>query len=278
MFAAIVIPARYASERLPGKPLIPVAGVALVERVWRIALAAAAGRPGTRALVATDHGWIMDFARDRGIDAVLTDPACPSGADRVLAGLEAREWEPDIVVNLQGDNPFCPPHVVASLLDECVRRPDVGVTTPAVRLSWEELDALRARKLETPFSGTLAVFAPEEPEAPLAAGRALFFSKREIPALRREKEERERSPLASPLYSHIGLYAYRLDALRWFAQTPPGRLEQLESLEQLRFLEHGVPVRVRQVDLRGRPWMSGIDSPKDLALAESYFAQHGELR
>ena len=278
MNVCIVIPARHASTRFPGKPLVPVAGVPMLLRVHNLARLAARPRANVDILVATDHDDILRFAEANDIKAVMTPPECPSGSDRVLAAVDKAGLSPDVVVNLQGDNPACPPWFLSALVDAFVARPDAAVFTPCERLSWTALDRLREAKKTTPFSGTFSEFVADgRTENGLEIGFALTFSKREIPLLRDENALRAAEPELSPLYRHVGLYAYRLAALLAFASWPAGRLERLEGLEQLRFLENSVPVRVVAVDSRGRPPMTGVDAPEDVARAETYFQEYGEF-
>ena len=261
----IVIPARFASQRLPGKPLIPIAGRTLLERVVTVAREAARQVGNADIVVATDDARIVDHARDLGCEAIATDSAISSGSGRAWAAARARKIAPPIVVNLQGDAPFVQPAMIATLI-EALRIATCGVATPVVRLSWEALDALRRHKQISPFSGTTCTRR--------ADGRALWFSKAVIPAIRGEAALRQAGPL-SPAFRHIGLYAYRFETLQRFEATAPTPYELLEGLEQLRFLESGDDVLT--VEVADIPhMMSGIDTPADVAMAESLIADHGE--
>jgi len=260
-----VIPARFGSRRLPGKPLIEIAGRSLLSRVVAIARHAAALVPGTAVVVATDDGRISAHARDLGCEAVLTGPEISSGSGRACAVALERRPRPDIVINLQGDAPFIPPMSVARLI-ESARTSDAAVATPVVRMSWEELDALRAHKQHAPFSGTTCVRGED--------GKALWFSKTILPSIRDEAGLRERQPM-SPVWRHLGLYAYRLAALERFERTSPSHYERLEGLEQLRFLEMGLDILTVEVEIEGRS-MSGIDTKEDILLAEALIAEQGD--
>lgn len=259
----IVIPARYGSTRLPGKPLIAIAGRTLLSRVVAVAREGARRAGNADVVVATDDARILDHARALGCDAVLTDSAITSGSGRAWAA--SRDRAPAIVVNLQGDAPFVDPAMIAALI-AALRGSTSAVATPVVQLDWDALDAMRAHKQGSPFSGTTC--------ARDGAGRALWFSKAVLPAMRDEARLRKTSPL-SPVFRHIGLYAYRFDALRSFEATPPTPYEQHEGLEQLRFLESGVEIRTVEV-AAPRHAMSGIDTPADVAMAERLIAQFGE--
>jgi 3-deoxy-manno-octulosonate cytidylyltransferase (CMP-KDO synthetase) len=215
--------------------------------------------------VATDDARILEHARHLGCEAIVTDAAISSGSGRAWAVARDRTIAPSLVVNLQGDAPFVQPATIAALI-EALRASPLGVATPVVRLSWAALDTLRQHKQSSPFSGTTC--------ARRADGCALWFSKAVIPAIRGEAQLRERGPL-SPVFRHIGVYAYRFDALERFEATPPTPYELLEGLEQLRFLESGEDVLT--VDVAGLPHvMSGIDTAADVAMAERLIADHGE--
>lgn len=264
MKTLIIVPARYGSTRLPGKPLIEIAGRSMVSRVADIAAEAAGRIAGGAHVVATDDDRIKAHCEALGIPVVMTDPACPSGSDRALAAVEAMGVSPEIVVNLQGDAPFTPAAHVVAVAEACAA-PGVDIATPVVALSWEALDRLRAHKQTAPHSGTCCIR--------LENGRAVWFSKTIIPTIRKEAEWREKRPV-SPVLRHIGLYAYRLDALKRFASLPPTEYEALEGLEQLRALEAGMhmqAVRVAAPEIS----MAGIDEPADVALAEQLIRERG---
>lgn len=261
----IVVPARYGSTRLPGKPLIPIAGHTLLERVTDIARRAATLAGNCAVTVATDDARIVAHAEASGCAATMTSPAITSGSGRAYAAAVASDPHPGVVVNLQGDAPFVPVETVAALL-AAARAGDAACVTPVVRLDWAALDAMRAHKTASPFSGTTCVRGED--------GRALWFSKAILPAIRDETALRAAGPL-SPVYRHLGLYAYRLDALEQFEATPPSPYERLEGLEQLRFLELGL--RVQAVEVAPPAYaMSGIDTAGDAALAEDLIRRFGD--
>ena len=260
MKTAIVIPARYASTRLPGKPLVKIAGRTMLEHVVTIAKVTATRQTGVSVIVATDDDRIADHCHDIGVDVVMTDPACPSGTDRCAAAVAGMKDKPDFVLNMQGDAPLTP----ADFLDEMIKSfaaSPCDVVTPVTQLTWGQLDQLRKDKKTTPFSGTTAAFDN-------TTGRALWFSKNIIPAIRKEEDLREKSAL-SPVYRHIGLYGYAKKMLDAYATLPEGKFEKLEGLEQLRLIENGYDLRCVPVDYRGRPAMSGVDSPEDVERAEA---------
>lgn len=261
----IVIPARYGSTRLPGKPLAPIAGRMLVERVAAVAMAAARELGNAEVVVATDDDRISAAVTGLGLEAVLTSPDITSGSGRALAAMQATGRTPGLVINLQGDAPFTAPGHIVEIV-RSARASGADVTTPVVQLDWPRLDAMRTHKLTTPASGTTCIRDP--------AGRALWFSKTVLPFMRKEAELRATEPL-SPVLQHIGLYCYRPQALAAFEAAPQSRYEQLEGLEQLRLLELGLDVRAVIVT-PARITMSGIDSPADAERAERLIAEYGD--
>lgn len=263
--ALIVIPARFGSTRLPGKPLLPIAGRTLLERVLANAKAAAAMAGDCDVVVATDDRRIADHANRLGASVAMTSSDCDSGSARAFAAAKQQAAAPDHVINLQGDAPFVAPATIAVLID-ALRSGPADVATPVYRLDWGRLDRLRTHKQTAPFSGTTCVRDP--------AGRALWFSKTIIPAIRDESRLRRENDL-SPVWQHLGLYAYRMAALEWFAPAPQGCYEALEGLEQLRFIENGWTVATVPVDPPEHA-LSGIDTPEDLALAEDAIARLGD--
>lgn len=265
MQTLIVIPARYGSTRFLGKPLQPIAGHTLLARVTHVARQAAAKRDDVSFVIATDHDAIADHARDIGAPFVMTDPDLPSGTDRALAAAKLQDEQPDFVLNLQGDAPFTPPAYLDALI-EAAMTCDLDVVTPVVQLDWAALDTVRDQKTREPFSGTSCVRRPD--------GEAIWFSKQVLPSIRKEEKLRAAGPM-SPVWRHIGLYGYRMPALERFAQLPVGYYEELEGLEQLRFLENGM--RIMSVAIKAEAnAMWGIDTPEDARFAEKLIAEHGD--
>lgn len=261
----IVIPARYGSTRLPGKPLLPIAGRLLIERVAGIAIEAAARLGNVEVLVATDDDRIAAAAEGLGLAVAMTDSAISTGSGRALAAMRTTGRQPELVINLQGDAPFtAAAHIVAIV--EAARSGEADATTPVVQLDWDRLDAMRAHKLKAPASGTTCIRA--------ASGRAIWFSKAILPFIRGEEQLRGTSPF-SPVFQHIGLYCYRRAALERFEAAPPSPYERLEGLEQLRLLEMGMSMDTVAVQ-PARITMSGIDSPADAERAERLITEHGD--
>ena len=265
MSTLIVIPARQGSTRLPGKPLIALAGHTLLARAIGIGRQAASQLNGARLVVATDDETIAAAARGQGIESVLTSASLDSGSARAHAAYMVLGGNEDIIVNLQGDAVFTPPGHVEAIVRGC-EFSGADVTTPAVRLTWEQLDALRVAKANSPSSGTTCIGDDD--------GRAIWFSKAVIPFIRNESTHRDLS-LLSPVRQHVGLYCYRPHILAQMLSTPPSPYEQIEGLEQLRLLAMGVDLRLVDVPA-GRVMMSGIDTPADLRRAEDLIARYGD--
>ena len=270
MKTLIVIPARYGSTRFPGKPLHPIRGRTLIQRVAQIAQQAAREAMQTDAdtidyVVATDHDAIASYCLSIGVKSVMTTGDIRNGSERALAAARLYPQMPDFIINLQGDVPFAEPAHVRTLIEAAAQHSG-DVFTPVVRLTWAALDDLRERKKTTPFSGTTC--------ARSADGLAFWFSKQIIPAVRGEAALRKAGDL-SPVFRHIGLYGYRVKALERFCDLPMGRYEELEGLEQLRFLENGMTIRALEV-APARISMSGVDSLEDAQLAEQMIDRHGD--
>lgn len=261
MKTAIIIPARYGSTRFPGKPLVKLAGKSMLSRVVDIAREAARSIDNVTLAVATEDERIMDHAREIGVDAVMTSDDCATGSDRVLQASEKLGGDFDFILGLQGDAPFTPVEAPRRLIETFLENPQYEVVTPIVRLRWDELDALRESKKITPFSGTTCVTD--------ANGRALWFSKNILPAIRGEDKLRTQDGF-SPVYQHIGLYGFRADVLRRFVTLEQGRYEKLEGLEQLRLLENGIWIQTATIDVDLGRAQAGIDSPEDVTRAEKY--------
>jgi 3-deoxy-manno-octulosonate cytidylyltransferase (CMP-KDO synthetase) len=231
---AAVIPARLGSTRMPRKVLRPIAGRPMVEWVWRAA--SASGLMDT-VVVATDADEVAEACRARAIPVVMTSPSCPSGSDRVRE--VAGQIDADIYVNIQGDEPTLTPDFFPPLLD-LFTRPEVEVSTLAVRCAPEEFTNPNAVKVVTALDG-----------------RALYFSRATIPF--------DRDGIGFTGYrKHLGIYAYRKATLERFAALPPSPLENLERLEQLRLLENGIAIYVADAPRD----TIGVDTEEDLVRAE----------
>lgn len=262
MKAAIVVPARFASTRYPGKPLVPLKGASgaskpLLRRSWEAARAV----PGVdRVLIATDDPRIAQAANSFGAEVAMTSETCRNGTERcaeVLAKLEAF----DVVVNLQGDAPLTPPYFVTALV-EAMEDPKVAVATPVLRATGPVHRRLLEDQAAGRVGGTTAAIGVN--------GDALYFSKSVIPHV---ASDRIGDP-ALPLFLHVGVYAYRPDALARYVALPPSPLELLEGLEQLRFLEHGLAVRAVEVSAPPHDIWE-LNNPQDVGPIEAALAEAG---
>jgi 3-deoxy-manno-octulosonate cytidylyltransferase (CMP-KDO synthetase) len=230
-----VIPARLGSTRLPRKVLRELAGRPMVEWVWRAAAGSGLMDP---IVVATDSDEVAKACRERGVPVAMTSPSCASGSDRVRE--VARQIEAEIYVNIQGDEPTLTPAFFAPLI-ALFDRPEVQVATLAVRCPALDINNPNAVKVVTALDG-----------------RALYFSRATIP------HDRDQGGFAG-YRKHLGIYAYRKAALEQFAELPPGWLESVEKLEQLRLLEAGIDIYVA-----GAPADTiGVDTEEDLERAEA---------
>jgi 3-deoxy-manno-octulosonate cytidylyltransferase (CMP-KDO synthetase) len=242
----VAIPARHGSTRLPGKPLLPLAGEPMIVHVARRARAAGAAE----VVIATDDARIEDALAGSGVRVLRSRAEHASGSDRLAEAATLLGWPDDaIVVNLQGDEPLAP----AS-----------GIREVAQALAE---DGAPMATLATPLAGAHELFDPNCVKLVRdAAGRALYFSRAPLP-WPRDAFARDRSllPDGVPFLRHIGIYAYRAGFLRRFAALAPTPLERVESLEQLRALEHGHAIAVR---LAPEPFPAGVDTAEDLARAE----------
>lgn len=255
MRTVIVIPARYASARYPGKPLVvlngPDGAKTLIRRSWE---AARAVRGAARVVVATDDARIAAEVEGFGGEALLTPDTCRNGTERCAAAL-ADLGEVDLVVNLQGDAPLTPPSFVEALVAAMAGRDDMEMATPVLRCDETTWRHFREDRAAGRVGGTTAVFA--------ADGRALYFSKEVIPFV---GDGQVPDPI--PVFHHVGVYAYRPAALRAYAGWAEGALERHEGLEQLRFLENGARVLCVEVAARGRVFWE-LNNPVDVQRIES---------
>lgn len=249
------IPARYASTRLPGKPLRELAGKPLIAHVIERARESRA----ESVVVATDDERIAEAARSAGAEAHLTDPECVSGTDRLAQCAEALGWpEERIVVNLQGDEPLLPGRWIDRAAGALARHQEARVAT-----------------LAAPEHDAAAVFDPNVVKVAMDDdGLALYFSRAPIPWHReRFRDPQDNLPEAGTWFRHIGLYAYRAGYLKQFADMTPAVLEQVEQLEQLRVLAAGDRIHVSIVETPPPP---GVDTENDLRRLESLLSQSPE--
>ncbi|MBE0453081.1 MAG: 3-deoxy-manno-octulosonate cytidylyltransferase [Roseovarius sp.] len=264
MSVLIAIPARYASTRYPGKPLVPLTGASgqarsLVERSWRAAMAV---KGVDRVVVATDDARIRDAAEAFGAEVVMTSETCANGTERCAEAHAAFGAGHEIVVNLQGDAPLTPPWFIEDLIAGLRADPAAEVATPVLRCEGRALNGFLQDRTEGRVGGTTAVFDRR--------GHALYFSKEVIPYTGRRYDD----DAPTPVFHHVGVYAYRPDALAAYPTWTPGPLEGLEGLEQLRFLENGRSVLCVEVEARGRQFWE-LNNPEDVPRIESMMREMG---
>lgn len=258
----VVIPARYGSQRFPGKPLAPVAGRAMILRVVDQARLAGAAS----VVVATDDERIVNAVAAEGfadVQALMTRSNHPSGSDRVMEAADrARLPDHALVINVQGDEPLIPPAAITQLANLLAADPAIGAAT----LSEPIVDSAQLRN-----PNVVKVVATVE-------GRALYFSRAPIPFARGVFDDFETMPKhlpedtgsASRWQRHVGIYGYRLATLRQFVALPVAALEATESLEQLRLLANGIPLAVAP---SCAPMPAGIDTPADLERVERFLSE-----
>ncbi|MCL2658548.1 MAG: 3-deoxy-manno-octulosonate cytidylyltransferase [Betaproteobacteria bacterium] len=245
-----VIPARYASARLPGKPLADIAGRPMVLRVMDRAL-----ESGAQAVwVATEHPEVFAAVEAAGGKALMTRPDHPSGTDRLAEVVDTLGWaEQDIVVNVQGDEPLIDPGLIAAVATALEKDPQAAIATAAHAFG-------SAEEFFNPACVKVVCDAHDN---------ALYFSRAPMPWARDAfAVDHSRLPASLPALRHVGLYAYRVDFLRRYAALAPSPLENVEMLEQLRALWHGYRIKVIKLDMAPP---TGVDTPDDLARVRATF-------
>lgn len=251
----VVIPARFAASRLPGKPLADICGKPLIQHVYERAVESAAGR----VIIATDDVRIEAAARAFGAEACLTSAAHASGTDRIAEVVARYEIADDaVVVNLQGDEPLMPPALIAAVAKLLAARPDAAMATACHAITdiptWQNPNVTKV--------------------VCDARGDALYFSRAPIPWPRSLMSHADGaagySEALSHAFRHIGLYAYRAGFIKEYARWPASPLETLESLEQLRVLWHGHRIAVHVSNELPGP---GVDTPTDLAAVRAVFSR-----
>lgn len=263
MSVLIAIPARYASTRYPGKPLVALRGAtgetrSLVERSWRAAMAVSGV---DRVVVATDDERIREASEAFGAEVVMTSDRCRNGTERCAEVLDIL-GDHDLVVNLQGDAPLTPAWFIEDLVDAMRADPDADIATPVLRCDGAALNGFLADRRAGRVGGTTAVFDRRH--------RALYFSKEVIPYTSASYAD----DAETPVFHHVGVYAYRPGPLRAYPTWSTGPLEELEGLEQLRFLENGHSVLCVEVEARGRQFWE-LNNPADVPKLERMMAEMG---
>lgn len=248
MSFTVIIPARYVSSRLPGKPLMDIAGKPMIQRVYEQALKSSA----ERVLIATDDARIVEVAQGFGADVYLTSTEHESGTDRLQQVVAELNFADDhVVVNVQGDEPLIPPAVIDQVAADLGSEPQAGIATLLEPI--EDIDTL---------------FNPNVVKVVIdTQGRALYFSRAAIPWARDSfDDDSKKLPEGVNYYRHIGIYAYRVSLLKQFVRWPASVLETTEKLEQLRALENGVTILAAPAVAHIPP---GIDTQQDLDAVRS---------
>ncbi|MFT4014286.1 MAG: manno-octulosonate cytidylyltransferase [Paracoccus sp. (in: a-proteobacteria)] len=264
MSVIIVIPARHASTRYPGKPLVELRGatgqgLSLIRRSWE------AGRQVQgvdRVIVATDDSRIAEHAAGFGAEVAMTSTEARNGTERCAEAVAALGLSPEIVVNLQGDAPLTPAWFIEDLVSGLRGDPAADVATPVLRCSGAMRSDLIADRVAGRVGGTTAVFGHDR--------HALYFSKEVIPFAAADFAPGD----PTPVFHHVGVYAYRPEALAEYPAWEEGRLEALEGLEQLRFLERGRRILCVEVEARGREFWE-LNNPSDVPKLETMMSRMG---
>ncbi|MCT4555193.1 MAG: 3-deoxy-manno-octulosonate cytidylyltransferase [Pelagimonas sp.] len=260
MNTVIFIPARYASTRYPGKPLVELTGAtgerkSLIQRAWE---AAKACKGADAVYVLTDDDRIAEAARGFGAQVLMTSSEARNGTERCAEAVAQLDTQPKTVINLQGDAPLTPTWFVEALIEK-MADPQVQMATPILRCDTETLENFVTDRRNDRVGGTTAVTRTD--------GTALYFSKEVLPYV---------GDLNNPpeVWHHVGVYGYRPDALSAYMRFDEGALEKAEGLEQLRFLENGIPVTCVPVDGKGRVFWE-LNNPIDVERIEKVLKKEG---
>jgi 3-deoxy-manno-octulosonate cytidylyltransferase (CMP-KDO synthetase) len=264
MSVLIAIPARYASTRYPGKPLATLKGAtgetkSLIQRSWE---AACEVKGVDRVVVATDDDRIREAAEAFGAEVVMTSEDCANGTERCAEAYDNLGGGFDIVVNLQGDAPLTPAWFVEDLIEGLRNDPVAEVATPVLRCDGRALNGFLEDRKAGRVGGTTAVFTKDR--------HAMYFSKEVVPFT----SEIYADDAETPVFHHVGVYAYRPSALGAYPRWQAGPLETLEGLEQLRFMENGHKVLCVEVEARGRQFWE-LNNPEDVPRSEAMMAEMG---
>lgn len=238
----VIIPARFASSRLPGKPLLDIAGKPMIQHVFERAKESQA----SEVLIATDNEQIMHVAREFGADVCLTRADHPSGTDRLAEVVSKRGFsDNDIIINVQGDEPCLPASLINQVANDLLQHPDADIATLYSQINQEK----------QVFDSNVVKVVMDN------LGYALYFSRAPIPWMRDHFDQQSTLPPKLPHYRHIGLYGYRASFLKHYSELSPCILEKEESLEQLRALHHGKKIHLSAAEISPG---HGVDTEEDL--------------
>ena len=264
MNTVIIIPARYASTRYPGKPLVKITGAdgrsaTLLQRSWEVAKTV---NDAQRVVIATDDIRISNHAESFGAEVVMTSENCKNGTERCAEALDHLEEEYDLVINFQGDAPLTPSWFVTDLINALNVNLGFSIATPALKCDIGMVEDLLKDRKDSLVGGTTVVFSKNR--------SALYFSKEVIPFasldLLKQKEV--------VIYHHVGVYAYRADVLKDYIGWKSGELELAEGLEQLRFLENNKNILCVESDSKGQKFWE-LNNPEDLEKIEQFLFEMG---
>ena len=258
MKVLIVVPARFQSSRFPGKPLVELTGAdgktkSLIQRSWE----AAKSVKNVDVVVATDDIRIKQAAKGFGAEVVMTSSNCANGTERCAEAISFMDFEYDLIVNLQGDAPLSPAWFVQDLIDSFKTNVDADMATPVLRCDKKTISALKEDRSMGRVGGTTAIFDKNN--------KALYFSKEVLPYSNTKD---------TPIYHHVGIYAYKPKALKEYISWSVGPLEDGEGLEQLRFLENGGYINCVEVDGMGRAFWE-VNNPSDVPKVNSMLKRLG---
>ncbi|PKL90302.1 MAG: 3-deoxy-manno-octulosonate cytidylyltransferase [Ignavibacteriae bacterium HGW-Ignavibacteriae-2] len=247
-----IIPARFASTRLMGKPLADIGGKPMIQHTYESALKSKLLK---KVVIAVDDEKLLAVAKGFGAEAYMTPKELPSGSDRIA--YVAKQLSAEIIVNIQGDEPFIQGKMIDQAIEPLLFDKKVQVSTLVKKIDkYEELKSTSIPKVVFDYNNF-----------------ALYFSRAPIPHVRDAKTNLDRVNMAD-VYKHIGLYVYRKNALLNFTQMPPTDLEQIEKLEQLRMLENGIKIKVVITEFESL----SVDTPKDLEIARKYYEKYVNLK
>ncbi|MCF6304088.1 MAG: 3-deoxy-manno-octulosonate cytidylyltransferase [Rhodobacteraceae bacterium] len=260
MKTAIIIPARFASQRFNGKPLVQIIGATgqsktLIQRSWE---AAAQVENIAQLIVTSDDQRILDHAKDFGADVMASSGSAQNGSERCAELVDRLDPDIDLIINFQGDSPLTPPDFVTAIID-AMADGDADMATPVLRCDAQTLARFRKDRKNGKVGGTTAVFDKNH--------HALYFSKEILPFVDGLAD-------APPVFHHVGLYGFRPKALKQYLGWPQGRLETAEGLEQLRFLENGAKIKCVEVQAKNRVFWE-VNNPVDVERVEAALAQMG---